>query len=83
MPGSRLVLMNWWRSDRKILYIFALYGLAAGIMTSALSLYNDNNLTYLVRQLNFPAMMIVGSMAAWSFIGLLIYSLVRMFRMGP
>jgi len=59
MPGSRLVLMNWWRSDRKILYIFALYGLAAGIMTSALSLYNDNNLTYLVLQLYFPAMMIL------------------------
>lgn len=101
------VLKHWWKGDRKILYIFALYGLAAGIMTSALSLYNDSNLTYVVLQLNFsamlitlyiewnvanplgfsmlfhPAMLVVGSMAAWSFIGLLIYSFVRMFRMGP
>jgi hypothetical protein len=108
MSSLHPALANWWQSDRKILYLFALYGLAAGIMSYVASLsYDDHFMDGATSAANFPAiltlfymewnvanpngfsiffhpiMIIVGSMAVWSFIGLLIYSLVKMLRMGP
>jgi hypothetical protein len=108
MSSSRLVRLNWLRSDRKILYIFAFYGLVAGVASYVASLsYDDHFMDGATSAANFPAiltlfylewnvanpngfsvffhplMIIAGSMAVWSFLGLLIYLLIRMFRIRP
>lgn len=108
MSSSRLAVANWSRSDRKILYVFAFYGLAAGVTSYVASLsYDDHFMDGATLAANFPAILtlfylewnvanpnsfsvffhplliIVGSMAVWSFLGLLIYLLIRMFRIRP
>lgn len=99
--------MRWWRGDRKVPLIFGAYGLAMGLLTFSLNIFDGRHLEYVVLQLNFPATMILlyvewnianpnglsilfhpimlaaGSIIAWSFIGLPLYLLVRMFKMGP
>jgi hypothetical protein len=107
MSGMQLARKRWLHGDRRILTIFALYGLAAGIMMYALSVSEDTGLDYFVYMFNLPAMIfllyvewnianpaglsilfhpatiVAGTVAVWSFIGLIAYLLVRMFRMGP
>jgi hypothetical protein len=105
---SAYSLARWWRGDRKILYIFALYGLAAGIVTYIDSTsYEHDIFANISFPMNYPvflmlfwvewnlanpsgfsilsvsAMIIPYSILVWSFIGLLAYSLTRMFKMGP
>ena len=101
-------LARLWRSDRKILYLFVLYGFAAGIITyidstsdgqdvfanisfpmnypaflmlfwAEWNLANPNGFSILF----YPAMLIPYSVITWSFIGLLAYLIIRMFRLGP
>jgi hypothetical protein len=107
MSSLQPALMRWWKGDRKILLIFALYGFAAGLASYSASLtYDDSFMDGITSATNFaavlalfyvewnlanpndfvffhPAMIIVGSAAVWSSIGLLTYLLVRMFKMGP
>jgi hypothetical protein len=108
MSSLQPALIRWWKGDRKILLIFALYGFAAGLASYIASLtYDDSFMDGITSAANFaamltlfyvewnlanpngfsvffhPAMIIVGSVAVWSFIGLLIHMLVRMFKMGP
>jgi disulfide bond formation protein DsbB len=104
---SSYSLMQWWHSDRKILYLFALYGLVAGIITYIDSTsYEQDIFANISLPMNYPAflmlfwaewnlanpngfsilsisgMIIPYSILIWSFIGLLAYSLTRMFKMG-
>lgn len=97
--------------DSKFLFIFALYGLAAGIMTYIGSLsYDENDIfSNLSFPMNFPSFLVlfgfewfvanpngfsiinggigqttimIGSVAVWSGIGLLVYGFVKMFKLG-
>ena len=97
--------------DSKFLFIFALYGLAAGIMTYIGSLsYDENDIfSNLSFPMNFPSFLVlfgfewfvanpngfsiiyggigqttimIGSVAVWSGIRLLVYGFVKMFKLG-
>ena len=102
-------LIRWsWADDKKILLIFTLYGLAAGLLSYIASFsYYDSFFDGGASTVNFPSMLtmfyiewnlanpngfsiffypvmiVAGSIAVWSSIGLIMYLLVRMFRMGP
>jgi hypothetical protein len=102
--SSQYALLRWWQGDRRIVYVFALYGLAAGIVTFIAGeyYYNDQLIRTASFASNYPAivamlfffagttspvpsfvLIISTSIIAWSFIGLLLYSFVKMFKMGP
>jgi len=97
--------------DSRLLILFALYGLAAGIITYVGSLSYDENDVFsnLSFPMNFPSFVVlfgfewsvanpngfsilngdigqttimIGSVAVWSGIGLLLYGLVKMFKLG-
>jgi hypothetical protein len=60
MSSMQPALMRWWKGDKKILYIFALYGLAAGIMSYIASLsYDDSFMNGIISAVNFPSIMIL------------------------
>jgi hypothetical protein len=42
MSSLHPTLMRWWHGDKKILYVFALYGLGAGIVMYTASLSYDH-----------------------------------------
>ena len=97
--------------DSKVLFLFAFYGLAAGIITYIGSLsYDENdifsNLSY---PMNFPSFLVlfgfewfvanpngfsilngdigtttlmIGSVAVWLGIGLVVYGFVKLFKLG-
>ncbi|MGI0013480.1 MAG: hypothetical protein ACREBU_08590 [Nitrososphaera sp.] len=104
----RLLLQH----DGKFLILFALYGLAAGVITYIGTLsYDENdifsNLSYPMNFPSFlvlfslewfvanpngfsilngdvgPAILLAGSIAVWSGIGLVVYGFVKMFKLGP
>jgi len=107
-PAAYRVLLQ---NDSKCLFLFALYGLAAGIITLIGSLsYDENdifsNLSY---PMNFPSFLVlfgfewfvanpngfsilngdistttlmIGSVAIWFGIGLVVYGFVKMFKLG-
>jgi hypothetical protein len=74
-----------------------MYGLAAGVISYASSLsYDDRYLGWLALSMNYPAFLLMFSLsfghplwiiaistAVWSLIGLIIYALVKMLRLGP
>lgn len=89
------------------MYLFALYGVVAGIMTYADSLsYDQDIFSLLSLPMNYPAIMMLlfieyfiitpsgfsiffhslaiipYSIVLWSFIGLMVYGLIRMFKLG-
>lgn len=101
-------LTDWWWDDIKILYLFALFGMAAGIITYIDSLFLEQDIFSLLSlPMNYPAIMMLlfieyfiiapsgfsiffhplaiipYSIVLWSFIGLIVYSLIRMFKLGP
>jgi hypothetical protein len=101
-------LAKWWRGDRKILCLFALYGFAAGIVTyidsTSHGQYLFPNISFSINFLGLivmfwmdgtigspngfsiffdPIVMIPYSILAWSFIGLIGYLFIKMFRLGP
>ena len=113
MSGLRTLFLARWRQqgDRRILHLFALYGLAAGILTYFSSFDYEaipDNIGFLI---NFPAFLalfifdgfiaslgssfsilagqhvgatiILGSVITWSLIGLILYGLYKMFKLGP
>ena len=53
-------MIRWWQGEEKILYIFALYGLAAGILSYIASLSYDDQFTEgIAATANFPSLMIL------------------------
>ena len=113
MAGLHVSVLARWRlqGDRKILYLFALYGLAVGILTYISSLDYEAIPDNIGLWINFPAILalfvfdgfvanlggsfsvlggqyvgatiILGSTIAWLFIGLIMYGLYKMFKLGP
>lgn len=57
MSSIQPALSRWWRSDRKILSILALYGLAAGAIAYAAGLLDDESLGRISLVANFPTVM--------------------------
>jgi hypothetical protein len=60
MSSVQPAMIRWWQGEEKILYIFALYGLAAGILSYIASLSYDDQFTEgIAATANFPSLMIL------------------------